>query len=229
MRKIYLLLGVCLMAIVELNAQDIIVTKNAERVESKILEVSKSEVRYKKWSDVEGPTFVLPTEDISTIMYQSGEIEVFDSKESMSPHKMSLSEQNELLVKVGGKYMYQGKTMNRKEYMSFLKDNCPVAYRQCHNGGVRAGIGAMCIGLGVVCDVAAIASLCTGDGEEGFNVLFVSSLLLDAVGIPLVITGAVSAKRSVTTFNKMCHQKEKSQANYKLNFAPNGVSFAVNF
>ena len=48
-------------------AQDIIVTTDARKIEAKITEVSKSEIRYKETDNPDGPTFVLGVEDISTI------------------------------------------------------------------------------------------------------------------------------------------------------------------
>ena len=45
-------------------AQDIITKKDGTKLITKILEVSPTEVKYKKYSNQDGPTFILPTKDI---------------------------------------------------------------------------------------------------------------------------------------------------------------------
>ena len=65
----------CAMLFQTLNAQDIIFTKQSTRIDAKILEVSATEVRYKKTSNPDGPTFVMSTSEISSILYANGEVQ----------------------------------------------------------------------------------------------------------------------------------------------------------
>ena len=65
-------------------AQDIIITTDARKIEAKISEVSKSEIRYKEADNPDGPTFVLGTEDISSIIYANGKV-VFYNQPSAAP------------------------------------------------------------------------------------------------------------------------------------------------
>lgn len=60
-------------------ATDIIITNKSEKVEAKITEVGPTEVRYKKASNPDGPTFVLNASDINTILYANGEVQVMES------------------------------------------------------------------------------------------------------------------------------------------------------
>lgn len=59
-------------------AQDIIVTTDAQKIEAKIIEVSKSAIRYKEPDNLDGPTFVLDTEDINTIIYSNGKVVLYN-------------------------------------------------------------------------------------------------------------------------------------------------------
>ncbi len=63
-----------------LHAQDIIITKDAQKIEAKILEVSSSEIKYKKQSNLEGPTFILGVEELNSIIYANGEVQVFNTQ-----------------------------------------------------------------------------------------------------------------------------------------------------
>lgn len=63
-------------------AQDIIVTLDAKKIEAKITEVSKSEIRYKEADNLEGPTFVIETKEISSIIYANGKVVLYNDKQS---------------------------------------------------------------------------------------------------------------------------------------------------
>lgn len=76
--KQIILITCALMASITLVAQDIIVTKDAKKIEAKILEVSKSEIKYKELDNPEGPTFILEVEDINTVIYANGKVVIYN-------------------------------------------------------------------------------------------------------------------------------------------------------
>lgn len=55
--------------------QDIIVKKDSSKVEAKVLEVSKTEIKYKRFNYLDGPLFVIEKGEIAYIVYQNGIIE----------------------------------------------------------------------------------------------------------------------------------------------------------
>ncbi|MCQ2340799.1 MAG: hypothetical protein MJZ79_08540 [Paludibacteraceae bacterium] len=59
---------------------DVIITTKSEKLEVKIVEISSTEVKYKKVNNLQGPTFVLSTNDINTIMYANGDVQVIEHK-----------------------------------------------------------------------------------------------------------------------------------------------------
>lgn len=61
-------------------SQDIIVTTDAQKIEAKILEVSKHEIKYKEKDNLNGPTFVLETNEISSILYSNGKVVLYNQK-----------------------------------------------------------------------------------------------------------------------------------------------------
>lgn len=95
MKKIFLI-ACAVMASMVLVAQDIIVTNDAKRIDAKILEVSKSEIRYKEADNLEGPTFVLETQEISTIIYSNGKVALFNQdKAKQEESKKSVQKEEE--------------------------------------------------------------------------------------------------------------------------------------
>lgn len=78
MKKITLIGSFVLFAAFTIKAQDVIVTKDSRKIEAKILEVSATEVKYKNQNNLEGPTSVISAKDLNSIMYESGEVQMFD-------------------------------------------------------------------------------------------------------------------------------------------------------
>ena len=66
-------------------AQDIIVTTDAKKIEAKITEVTKSEIRYKEKDYIDGPTFVISTDEISSIIYANGKVVLYSQPNVPAP------------------------------------------------------------------------------------------------------------------------------------------------
>lgn len=72
-----MLLAVALGMTVSLSAQDLIVKTDATQVEARVLEISPEQIRYKRFSNPDGPTYVLPVNAVDYIRYANGETESF--------------------------------------------------------------------------------------------------------------------------------------------------------
>lgn len=87
-KTISILLFLCVSLIT--MAQDVIVKKDGSTILAKVLEVTSADVKYKKHSNVDGPTYTISKTEIQSINYQNGEKDVFDAKEETSPAKTPL-------------------------------------------------------------------------------------------------------------------------------------------
>ena len=74
MKKLLLSLS-CLLISLCVYCQDIIVKKNTDELQVKILEVGINEIKYKNWNNQEGPTYVINKSDIFMIKYANGDKE----------------------------------------------------------------------------------------------------------------------------------------------------------
>ena len=132
-----------------LQAKDLIVTTDKESIDAKIIEVSDEEVKYKKLNNLNGPTFVLKTSKIYTVVYENGDVQVFtpsastqeqvkvpeaqnaenigNSEDLATPNYLSLSP----VTRDRG---LNGKHLSDKEWGNYLKDNCTIAYDQWNRG-----------------------------------------------------------------------------------------------
>lgn len=68
-------------------ALDIITTTDGQRIEAKITEVTKHEIKYKDWDNLDGPIFVLETQDISSVTYKNGKVVSYNQGKSQTKDK----------------------------------------------------------------------------------------------------------------------------------------------
>ena len=77
MKRTILLLLAALCCALTAAAQDLIVKTDAAKIEAKVIEITPEAVRYKRFSNPDGPTYVLPVAQIHYIQYANGEKEYY--------------------------------------------------------------------------------------------------------------------------------------------------------
>lgn len=82
------------------GAQDRLVRRDGTELKVLVKEISPDEVRYKRFSNPDGPTYVLPVRDVRYIEYPNGERDVFAPAEAESP--AAPSEASEAAVPADG-------------------------------------------------------------------------------------------------------------------------------
>ncbi|GAB3195737.1 hypothetical protein ABID22_001598 [Pontibacter aydingkolensis] len=82
MKQTLLSLVTFLITLTSLQAQDIITKRTGEKVEAKVLEISLTEIKYKRYSNLEGPIYSLPKAEVMLIQYENKTNEVFELPES---------------------------------------------------------------------------------------------------------------------------------------------------
>ena len=61
-------------------AQDVIVMKDNTTILSKVTKVSQTEIEYKKWSNLDGPTYTINKSEVSSVNYENGDRDVFEKQ-----------------------------------------------------------------------------------------------------------------------------------------------------
>jgi hypothetical protein len=76
-----------------LNAQDVITKRNGDDIEAKVLEVLDSEIKYKKFNFLDGPTYTEKKSEILLIRYENGSKDIFTENDTETA-KRKVSEEN---------------------------------------------------------------------------------------------------------------------------------------
>lgn len=76
---------------VDLDAQDFITKKTGEDIKAKVTEVGRTEVKYKKYDNLDGPVYTIPVSEILVIRYENGTNDVFNVSSAPAPTSASVS------------------------------------------------------------------------------------------------------------------------------------------
>jgi hypothetical protein len=71
---VFLLAGICSVA-----AQDLIILRDGDIIEAKVMELSPAEIKYKRFDHLDGPTVVIPANNVLSIRYENGRVEIINA------------------------------------------------------------------------------------------------------------------------------------------------------
>jgi len=74
----FAVLTVCMGGMVSLHAQDMIIMKDGNVIEAKIMEIHPTEIRYKRFDNLNGPMVFLPSDRVLSIKYENGIVEIIN-------------------------------------------------------------------------------------------------------------------------------------------------------
>lgn len=156
-----LLVFLLLLCSASVSAQDVIVKKDGSTIVCRVVELTDSEISYKKWSDLNGSNYVMNRTDASAINYENGK-------------KVNLSEATNLYTpnnQNDGTQQFNDRALLRMDYVA----NNPL--RKARNLKLLGWIGGGACVLGGVYMVAA-----SQDGMVHNNNLLIAGISCMAIG-----------------------------------------------
>lgn len=229
-KSIILFIGLMVCSLVQ--AQDLIVTRSQQRIEAKVTEVSTTEVKYLDYNNQEGPTFILPAADVVTIIFQNGQVKVFDPMPQpgpQMPYPNALSHP-QYMTRTGGTYYYDGIGMRSKVYMAFLERTNQMAYQQYKSGWNISIAGWIFLGVGASLNYASLWVSGYGGSKSRDAVIALQTIgtACEIACIPALCVGFVRMHRSVDTFNNAI-RSQATQPYLSLTASENGLGLALKF
>lgn len=157
-------------------AQDTIVKKSGEKILAKVVEVSTTDVKFKKFAMLDGPTYIESKTDISQVIYSNGMKDVFAVEAPKKIETLKVSDpdadyysapvkKDDKIVDLKNRYHYQNRSIGQKKMQVLLlstKDKeiggLVTQAKQAKNRQIILGFSAIPLG---------IASLvCLGSGSD---------------------------------------------------------------
>lgn len=92
MKKIGLTIAITFLKLTFCYSQDVITLKTGEDIKAKIIEVGLNDIKYKKFDNIDGPSFTISKSDVLITRYQNGTKDVYNvvNKESSINEDMAL-------------------------------------------------------------------------------------------------------------------------------------------
>ena len=209
-------------------SQDVIITKNAEKIEAKIIEVSSAEIKYKKLSNLEGPTFVLLSSEVASVIYENGDVKVYENEILPKNIEQAMNVADKYIIRKGNKYYCGEKMLRGVYYKKYLyHNNCLQAYDLYEEGENLSKWGWGIFGVSFVYALSAVNFLGC-DGDVGLMLCTCLSISCAAASIPILIVGYNKMHRSAEIYNTTCG-KQQPQAYWSINASQNGIGLAFNF
>ena len=97
-------------------SQDNIFIKSGDEVKAKVLEVTTTQIKYKKWANPGGPTYTLEKSEVFMIKYQNGTKDVFNATKNENTLKEEKKEPASFLENLP--YSLKLNSTNEKELIS---------------------------------------------------------------------------------------------------------------
>ena len=184
-------------------AQDVIVKKDGSTIISRVIEITQAEVKYKRFSNLNGPTYTILKSEVQVINYENGEKETFEeeAKDDPVPSTEKTAEKGsiqnvpqqdfsyEQLATMGALAQGQSKTESMINKAKKLKVIGWIG------GGVLAAAGVACLITGAV-----------QSGSDDYNSQYSNDYIVPLeIGAGCVAAGAVWA----TAFLVRAHNLKK--------------------
>ena len=100
MKKIILPVLISIFSMTLCWSQDTIKTKTKECISAKILEVTTTEIKYKKFDNLDGPTFTIPKSDVSMIRYKNGTMDIIKNNSVAIDDKDLTKKGNKVFIEI---------------------------------------------------------------------------------------------------------------------------------
>lgn len=164
MRKLFATLSLLCIAGMA-TAQDVIVMKDQSTVMSKVLEITSTEIKYKKWNNQDGPTYSINRAEVVSINYENGEVEKFtETTHNQQNNNISQGQYSNNYMTSQGSFTLclNGRPLSDKEIQNLVSPEDYQLYQKAGNQmaagfliDVVGGLSILAGGLiSLVCDDA---------------------------------------------------------------------------
>lgn len=224
------------------QAQDVIVKKDNSTILSKVIEINGSEIKYKKWSNLDGPNYSINCSEIKCINYQNGEIDRFD--DNSVNQVIILDEHNDQIInfmeRKGNKLTLNGRILSDNEVYALVGEENFKTYMSAKSqiDSGRASTIMFLLSVGTAICLATDAYFNYSPGK--MLPVYVFAGLADVSLVFICVQGGTGKGR----MNWVANEYNKKTNGYSLNLTPSimasktpqlqntyglGLTFSMNF
>lgn len=156
MKKILHTILVLLISIFAVKAQDKIHKTDGQVLETKVLEITQTEIKYKVFANLNGPTYSLGKTDVIKVVYENGTTELFTNSENKVDANVKRA-QNVYIEVLGQGLLFTA--------------NYDTRFGNKRNGlGGRIGVGGLSVDGITLTTIPASLNYLLGNGKSFFEI-----------------------------------------------------------
>lgn len=201
------------------TAQDVIVMKDQSTVMTKVLEITSTEIKYKKWNNQDGPTYSILRSEVASINYENGEVEkLTDISNNQQLTNQQVQTLNGSMVNYGTVLYLNGRKLSDNEVKNLVDTQNYQLYLKAGRQNKTAYV--FIIGGGIGLAIAGIAALVDHEKDyhsTNFKIKIASTttgLILGMTGWILESSASNKAKKVAETYN------QNHSSHYSFNISP---------
>lgn len=233
MKKILLILSV--LCSLSAMAQDVIVKQNGDEIQCKLIEVGTESIKYKRWSNQNGPIFVEERDDVFMIKYENGEKDVFGVKTASQQNNVAVIPSSAMTIpnlrydkgSISG--LYSGSTEIPLDYAQTIMGTDWSEFQMYQDKRKK---GKKLLVWGIVCRAVSVP-LTVGFIVDGDIPYFVSGTGVRMAGSALLATGIVNLVKGQRGCKRLVKQHNASSIGFNPEFdfkaGVNSMSLTMNF
>ncbi len=122
--KLLMLLFAVALGASSLWAQDIIIKKNGDEVKVKVVEITGTVIKYKKWENIDGPIYNIDKSEVFKVKYENGQSDFFGAGTETKADPVPTAVQSTAK---------ENKLAGTKGYPTLAEPNVPYFYDAGHN------------------------------------------------------------------------------------------------
>jgi len=88
--------------ITSVYAMDLIILKDGSTIESRVIEISPTEIRYRRINHLDGPIIVVPAANVLSIRYQNGRVDIISAPVNTAPAAIATQNNQSDNLQAGG-------------------------------------------------------------------------------------------------------------------------------
>jgi hypothetical protein len=205
------------------TAQDVILKKDNTTVLSKVLEISSTEIKYKKWNNQDGPTYSIGLSDVLSITYENGEVDKFKENSPKPSTQTNYPQPKPQFVGfMKGHWGYfsfnDGKALTDEQVRSIVD---PQTYELYLKSKKESMAGAIIVGVaGLALEGSVLVFLLAPNARGVAWGLLGATAVLTPIGLALGID-------SGNKFKSMAYDYNRKHGYYSLNISPSMMEFTT--
>lgn len=186
------------------TAQDVIVMKDQTTVMSKVLEITSTEIKYKKWNNQDGPTYSVLRSEVVSINYENEEVEKFSGSATSQPNTspdVTQPPRKGIMECSGSRLVLNDRVLSDEEVRYLVGEQDYQLYMKGKSlnsaGTVLGSVGAVIAGAGL----GAMLGLIGNSRAMGIaGIIGLGGIVIAIPGVALSSTGTNNLKHVAANY-----------------------------